>query len=228
MTSLSRMCLFCHTPFIVTAPTRMYCSPRCRVRACMQRLALLAVLPCQQCGTPMEIREARALPNGKRPQKYCSRSCRSAARTIARPPRTKPKRRDCAYVVCSCEYCGVSFPAREDKRAKGQERYCSRSCSMKARHVHNPLTGPSHPQWKGGSTRMEGYVFIRVGRKYIQEHRLVMATHLGRALRGDEHVHHINGDRADNRVENLMLLSSSEHSRLHGVARGGLNGHRGA
>jgi hypothetical protein len=49
----------------------------------------------------------------------------------------------------------------------------------------------------------------------LYRYRWVMEQHLGRPLADDEHVHHINGDSTDDRVENLMILSPSEHSRLH-------------
>ena len=50
---------------------------------------------------------------------------------------------------------------------------------------------------------------------YIYEHTLVMEEALGRPLAKDEVVHHINRDRTDNRIENLRLMSRSEHSALH-------------
>jgi hypothetical protein len=79
--------------------------------------------------------------------------------------------------------------------------------------------------WAGGRTITEhGYVLIYIGknkhladtRGYAYEHRLVAEYKLGRELMNWEKVHHINGNRQDNRPENLQVVgSNAEHYLLH-------------
>lgn len=71
--------------------------------------------------------------------------------------------------------------------------------------------------WKGGTTRTsQGYVEQRTQpyQKMLQ-HRLVMETLLKRNLESFEVVHHKNGIKTDNRIENLELMTRGEHTKLH-------------
>lgn len=111
-----------------------------------------------------------------------------------------------------CLQCGESFYAqRHQLKSIGNRKpkYCSRKCKHLAHTGVELVHGTRH-------VRKDGYVQIKVGiREYQLEHRLVMGKIFGRKLDIDEHVHHVNGDRADNRPENLEVLTSSEHAKLH-------------
>ena len=70
-----------------------------------------------------------------------------------------------------------------------------------------------------GSLTLNGYIVRYRNKRKIYEHRLVVEKSLGRILEDQEHVHHINGDRTDNRIENLDIMTKVEHSREHSLDR---------
>lgn len=131
--------------------------------------------------------------------------------------------------MMKCELCGKEVYV---KRCRfGKFRFCSYSCLGKSngqapnsgRYVKGEVpTGKDAPNWKGGSIEAHGYKVIYVSPcKQMLEHRHIMEQHLGRKLLSSEIVHHKNGIRLDNRIENLELLSggTSEHIRNHHPCR---------
>lgn len=76
----------------------------------------------------------------------------------------------------------------------------------------------------GGSISHGGYRVIRASGKPEYLHRFIMQNHLGRKLLTSEHVHHKNGVKTDNRVENLEIMTNSEHWKIsHTGKLGGWN-----
>lgn len=62
---------------------------------------------------------------------------------------------------------------------------------------------------------MNKYKSLRINGIKYDEHRMIIENYLGRKLNRNEVVHHINGDKSDNRIENLKVMSLSEHTKLH-------------
>jgi len=81
--------------------------------------------------------------------------------------------------------------------------------------------GPLHHNWSGGfHLTTNGYTCILVDtKKTMLLHILLMEWKIGRKLRKDECVHHINEIRNDNRLSNLKLMTKSEHGRHHATGQ---------
>jgi hypothetical protein len=120
-------------------------------------------------------------------------------------------------------------PSVRLKAAPGDQAPCKvRRCGHAARanglcHMHaerlrtSGRIGPAEKLVASGSgSCMKGpYKLIRVGRRFVPEHRLVMERKLKRKLRPSEIVHHRNGKGADNRARNLQVTTRAQHMQMH-------------
>lgn len=92
----------------------------------------------------------------------------------------------------------LSVEARENSRKahKGKRSMNWKGGRIKDNHGYIQVWNPRHP-----NAKLAGY---------IHEHRLIMSQHLGRPLLTHENVHHKNGNREDNRIENLELWTKMQ------------------
>lgn len=121
------------------------------------------------------------------------------------------------YMWCACGVCGVERWVKFERKVS-KIRRCN-----KCAHA---IRGEQHPLWRGGKRKeANGYTDILLSSDspfkptahsngYIPEHRLVVAQHLSRLLQPWEIVHHKNGIKDDNRIENLELLSQYKHRQI--------------
>lgn len=167
-------------------------------------------LTCAQCGDifftyPSAIKKA-SKKNSE--IKFCSRACYEESR--------KPR-----FVEVDCIICGNTIKVYDHYFKHRNRQYCSWACYKKRQPQGNP-------NWKGGKYKdASGYIYVfcpehpdATKNGYVLEHRLIMEKHIGRPLKPDEVVHHVNGKKGDNRPENLALfIKVGSHTAHHALTR---------
>jgi hypothetical protein len=137
-------------------------------------------------------------------------------------------------VEVKCSWCGKPLKITPSRAKLAEHHFCENNfkCygkwqSVNCRGINNRSYGKPKKKgkenrcWKGGrNVRADGYITIYCPKhpnlkhsRYALEHRLVMEKHLGRYLQPWEIVHHKNGIKDDNRIENLKLLPGNEHNK---------------
>lgn len=144
-------------------------------------------------------------------QKTCSKKCRNVARGRASRG-YPPKKQEFICVVCDNKFI---------QKRLSNTCYCTDLCkrlAMSRRGQGKPINGPRKVIRGTGTLTKTGYKIITrkhpnsTKRGQIMEHVYIMSHHLGRPLMPKETVHHKNGIRNDNRIENLELWSSDHGS----------------
>lgn len=134
---------------------------------------------------------------GRKNQEFCSNKCSSISKS--------------QQILLKCDFCGKEF--YRVKCHISPKNYCSTKCRY-ASQVQR--TGNNAPRWNGGVHLSDGYILLRQDNgKYIGEHRIVMQNHIRRKLKSGEIVHHKDGNKQNNDISNLCIVSRSEHVNIH-------------
>lgn len=119
-------------------------------------------------------------------------------------PRVKEKRK--------CANCGSEFN-RHNGNTKA--KYCSRLCACRVRNTesHQTKAGIAGGIATGKKKFKTGVGYVKINGRH--EHRLEVEKAIGRRLTSDEIVHHIDSNKKNNKIENLVILTRNEHARIH-------------
>lgn len=167
--------------------------------------------PCYKCGVTTAILRGKALCDGCRvfPGLRKQRDCVDCSTTF-RTTNNGTRCSACKYsrnLSRSNKRC-VDCDTQIDPRSKR----CVRCASQPGVKVVRNARGPEHDIGTRYVHPTAGYVDIKTETGWRREHTVVMEQHLGRSLVKGENVHHMNGVRDDNRIENLELWAKPQQS----------------
>lgn len=178
-----------------------------------------ASLRCEECNTPFVVRRCDVDV-----RHYCSSHCAAMARSRARTQTLAKSWRTGPQAVV-CDHCKTTF-RRPVWKQKGNHAFCSMVCRNLNRSWQP--RGEASGAWNGGRIVHEGRPLVRVDydhprrqlRGYVFEHILIVERVLGHHLPHRAVVHHVNGDRADNRTSNLVICENQAfHKLIHARSR---------
>lgn len=168
-----------------------------------------ATLICRQCRNPFVMNGSTARSYKKKygvDKPFCSLAC--FYENAHRHPRDLSE----DAPLYKCEGCHETFPRRRDmiggKRVGGwdfRQKFCTSKCFHESRFEQREIARAAGVLPAGHISKDGYHVFKIAHGKQVKMHRYVMEQKLGRPLRSNENVHHKNGQRADNRIENLEL-----------------------
>lgn len=123
-----------------------------------------------------------------------------------------------------CKKCGIEKPETNEFFIKNSssKNGLLKVCKICTRDYQNNRRREESSEYKknfmcmipDGRYLCGRYWFVRFGTYHTAEHRHIMRKVLERDIEPHEHIHHVNGDKQDNRVENLKLLDGAKHSAL--------------
>ena len=135
----------------------------------------------------------------------------------------------CKKEILGKKYCKPCYVENRKKLGWNRDLWTKENRERKSNLMNgskNPNFRKRSPNWKGGRINRRGYIYIyspkhpnasKIG--YIAEHRLIMEKKIGRLLNKSEIVHHINGVKNDNRIENLIKMNRGEHNQIHNLEK---------